>query len=70
MKKFFLRFVFQNSKMPFLGVNQFFFHNFFAVLAFKTIDTQIYSDQYLFFKTHKKTLLNAKNGQNGVFDGQ
>ena len=46
----FLRFLFQNSKMPFLGVNQFFL-KFFSVLSLKTIDTQrlFWS---VFLKTH------------------
>ena len=66
----FLQFLFQNSKTPFLGVNTFFL-NFFSVLAFKTIDTQTFFwlVQY-FWKSTKKTLLTAKNSQNGIFEGQ
>ena len=42
---------------------------FFSVLAFKTIDHKCYLDQY-YLKRTKKTLLIAKNYQNGVFGGQ
>ena len=45
---------------------KFYFLNFFSVLTFKTIDTQMLSWS-VFFKTHTKTLLTAKNEQNGVF---
>ena len=66
MKTIFLRFLFQNSKMPFFGGQPIFFFLFFSVLAFKTIDTQmlIWS---VFLKSHKKPLLTAKNCQNGVW---
>ena len=37
-KNFFVQFLFQNSKMLFLGVAQFFSNFFLSVLAFKTID--------------------------------
>ena len=55
--------------MPFFGGQPIFFLNFFSVLAFKTIDTQILIWS-VFFEMHKKTLLTAENGQNGVFGSQ
>ena len=64
-----LLFLFQNSKMPFFGGQQIVVLNFFSVLAFKTIDTQMLF-WTVFLKTHKKPLFTAKNGQNGVFDSQ
>ena len=42
---------------------------FSFVLAIKTIDKNMIFWS-VFWKTHKKTLLTANNGQNGVFDGQ
>ena len=55
---------FKIQKCSFSGVNQ-----FFSVLAFKTIDTQMLFWSVL-LKTHKKLLLTSKHSQNGVFDGQ
>ena len=48
-------------------INNFFFIFFFC-LALKTIDAQMLL-RSVFLKTHKKTILTAKNGQNVVFDG-
>ena len=62
----FYGFYFKTQKCSFWGSTNFF--NFFSVLAFKTIDTQMLFWS-VFLKTHKKPLLTAKNGQNGVFDG-
>ena len=42
---------------------------FSFVLALKTLDAQMLFWS-VFLKTQKKTLLTAKNGQNGVFDSQ
>ena len=69
LKKYFLWFLFQNSKMLFLGVNQFFFNFFFQFYLLKQYTHKCYFDQY-FWKRTKKPLLTAKNGQNGVFDCQ
>ena len=60
MKKYFLRFLFQNSQTRFFGGQ--------LILALKTVDTQMVFWS-IFFKLHFKKLLTAKNGQNGVFDG-
>ena len=59
LKKYFLWFLFQNSKMLFLGVNQFFFNFFSSVLSFKTIYTQMLFWS-VFLKTHKKTVINRQ----------
>ena len=61
-----------HPKRPFLSfeiktINNFFFIFFFC-LALKTIDAQMLL-RSVFLKTHKKTILTAKNGQNVVFDG-
>ena len=63
---FFYSFYFKTQKCLFLGST-----NFFSVLAFKTleIDTQMLFWS-IFFLTHRKPLLTAKDGQNGVFGGQ
>ena len=56
--------------MPFLEGQPIFFQFFSSsVLAFKTIDTQMLF-LTVFFKTHKKMLLTAKNSQNGVVGSQ
>ena len=69
MKKYFLRFLFQNSQTHFFGGQLILFLNFvFSVLALKTVDTQMVFWS-IFFKLHFKKLLTAKNGQNGIFDG-
>ena len=47
-KKFVLRFYFKTQKLPFLGVNQ-----FFSVLVFKTIDTQMFFRSVFFKKAYK-----------------
>ena len=41
---------------------------FSFVLALKIIDAQMLFWS-VFLKTHKKMLLTAENGQNGIFDG-
>ena len=61
-KSFFFEFWNKNRKPIFSSYFSF-------ALALKTIDAQMLFDQF-FVKVHKKTLLTAKNGQDGVFDSQ
>ena len=60
MKKYFFNgFYFKTQKSPFLEVKTIFFNNFFSVLAFKTIHTQMLFWS-VFLKMHKKTVINRQ----------
>ena len=58
-RHFFNGFYFKTQKSPFLEVKTIFFNNFFSVLAFKTIHTQMLFWS-VFLKMHKKTVINRQ----------
>ena len=61
-RHFFNGFYFKTQKSPFLEVKSIFFNNFFSVLAFKTIHTQMLFWS-VFLKMHKKTVINRQKRQ-------